>query len=378
MSNKTNHSTDITGREPCLSPSYGKQGQQRLSLRGLATMLNVLPPHAIALEVTAEALRSEAFYVRYSAGKMLARRGDRDARLVLQGALNNGQAPTRASAARHLYGFSWFSVEPLIRQALRDPDRRVREAVVYALCDMRDLNAYETMATALQHEDDSVRMAAAWGLRDCQDVAAVPVLAAVLLAADPDVRVKALEALGANDTPDAIPVVRRSLTDPHPDVIYAGTLSLLELEGEASLQEIADVIRHTSGDARAQVLRGFFHASNYLKFDVAGHPLADTLIDALEIALGDDVIEARRAAIWPLAWIKHPRAPAILRQAYYQEPNREMKALFMRVAVSLMSEGSEELLQDALHNQDEVVRSAAERIVRERAQVPGALPVVST
>jgi HEAT repeat protein len=243
---------------------------------------------------------------------------------------------------------------------------------------MRDLNAYETMAAALRYEDDSVRMAAAWGLRDCQDAAAVPVLAAVLLADDPDVRVKGLEALGANDTPDAIPVVRRSLTDPHPDVIYAGTLSLLELEGEESLQEIADVIRQTNGDARAQVLRGFFHASNYLKFDVAGNALADTLIDSLELALADDQAETRRAAIWPLAWIKHPRTPAILRQAYYHEPDREMKALFMRVAVSLMSEGSEELLQDALHNQDEVVRSAAERIMQERAQAPAALAVAST
>src|SRR5512140_3007899 len=97
--------TVLTGREPRLSVSYGKSGQQRLSLRGLATMLNILPPHAIALEVTAEALRSEAFYVRYSAGQVLAKRADRDARLVLQYALNDKSAPTRASAARHLYAF---------------------------------------------------------------------------------------------------------------------------------------------------------------------------------------------------------------------------------------------------------------------------------
>src|SRR5688572_21741621 len=63
--------TNITGREPRLSLSHTKRGQRRLSLRGLATALNALPPEAVSLPVIAEALRSDAFYVRYSAAKML-------------------------------------------------------------------------------------------------------------------------------------------------------------------------------------------------------------------------------------------------------------------------------------------------------------------
>ena len=52
-----------------------------------------------------------------------------------------------------------------------------------------------------------------------------------------------------------------------------------------------------------QVLRGFFHATNYLKIDVAKSKTADMLIDALETALLDDLADVRMAVVWPLAWM---------------------------------------------------------------------------
>jgi HEAT repeat protein len=69
----------ITGREPRLVTSGGR-GARRLSLRGVANMLTMLPPEAITMDAAEAALRSEGFFVRYNAAKMLARRGDRDAR----------------------------------------------------------------------------------------------------------------------------------------------------------------------------------------------------------------------------------------------------------------------------------------------------------
>ncbi|MFN8375806.1 MAG: HEAT repeat domain-containing protein [Anaerolineae bacterium] len=361
--------TPITGREPRLSNTFARQhGQRRLSLRGLATMFNVLPPEAISLDAAAAALRNDEFFVRYNAAKMLGRRGDRDARMVLQDAITTGEVPTRASAARHLYGFSWYSAEPLIKQALQDKDAPVREAAVYALCDLRELSAYQLMVEALQNEEDSVREAAAWGLRDCQDPAAVPVLKAVLEAKDPDVRVKALEALGQNDTPQAMPVVRQAMNDPDPDVKYAATLSLLELAGETWLEELSGVIGRTSGVTLQQVLRGFFHATNYLKIDVSKSKAADLMIDALETAVMDTAAEARMAVIWPLAWMRHARMPGILKRAYMMETDSEVKAHIVRVAASLMSPVGEEILQDALKSRDATVCAAAEKIMQERAQ----------
>jgi hypothetical protein len=365
----------ITGREPSLALNKVRQGKRRLSIRHVATMLNVLPPDAISLDAAAEMLRNEEFFVRYNAARLLSRRGDREARLVMQDALGDASPRTRATVARHLYGFSWFSAEPLIRQALKDSDSRVREGAIYALCDLRELNAYQLMIDVLKDEEDSVRAAAAWGLRESQDAAAVPVLQVVMEAQDPEVRIKALEALGMNNTPQAAPVVRNGINDPDPDVKYAATLSLLELAGEAWLEELSGVIGRTNGVTREQVLKGFFHATNYLKIDVARTNAADLLIDALETALLDDLADTRMAVTWPLAWMRHDRTPGILRRAYNLEMDSGVKAQIVRVATSLRSEDdthasaivAEDILKDALRSADELVKKAADGIAAQRA-----------
>ncbi|HTP07136.1 MAG TPA: HEAT repeat domain-containing protein [Anaerolineae bacterium] len=356
----------ITGREPRLA--Y-KKGHYRLSLRGLGTMLNMLPPESISLDAAEAALRNKDFYVRYNAARLLRRRGDRDARIIMEDALMNGDAPTRASVARELYGFSWFSAEPLLRRALKDDDERVHECAVYALCDLRELRGYQLLVEVLPRENDHVKAAAAWGLHNCQDPEAVPVLQVALTATDPDVRVKVLEALGANDTPEALPVVHGALDDPEPEVQYAATLSLVELQSEACFLEIARLIEHTSGSKRQQILRGFFHATNYLLLDVATASTADLVLDALEQALLDPLPEARLAAIWPLAWIRMPRAPIILRRAYDVERDSEVKARIVKIAYNLMSEVRDEILLDASHSSDETVKEAAEQIRIMREQV---------
>jgi HEAT repeat protein len=355
----------ITGREPRLA--Y-KKGHYRLSLRGLGTMLNILPPESISLDAAEAALRNKDFYVRYNAARLLRRRGDRDARVIMEDALMNGDAPTRASVARELYGFTWYSAEPLLRQALKDEDERVHECAVYALCDLRELRGYQLLVEVLPKENDHVKASAAWGLHNCQDPEAVPVLQAALAATDPDVRVKVLEALGANDTPEALPVVRDALNDPEPEVQYAATLSLVELRSDACFLEIAYLIEDTAGRKRQQILRGFFHATNYLLLDVATTPTADAVLDALEKALLDPLPEARLAAIWPLAWIRLPRAPAILKRAYDVEHDSEVKARIVKIAYNLMSEVREEILLDAAQSSDEVVKEAAEQIRIMRGQ----------
>ena len=359
----------ITGREPRLSSTYTQQGKRSLTVGRLAQLLEVLPPNLVSLDVLAEALRNESFYVRYAAANLLNKRGDRAARLVMQKMLDEGNARSRASVARYLYGFSWFAIEPLIQQALRDTDARVREGAMYALCDMRELNAFELMTRVLQQEVDSVREAAAWGLRECQDPAAIPVLEAVLLANDPDVRVKALEVLGTNGMTKAIPVIRRSLNDPDTDVQYAATLSLLEVEGEGCLAELAAVMQQSCGQTRQAVLRGFFHGTNYLKINIEPHPACEAIIDALEASVNDELPQAREAAIWPLAWIRHPRTGAILRDAFARETNADVQAQIVRISNSLMSEAAADILQAALHSQHEKVRIEAQQIMANRKQM---------
>lgn len=371
-------STQITGREPRLVTSGGT-GQRKLSLRGVANMLNMLPPEAVSIDAVEAALRSEDFFVRFNAARMLARRGDRDARVTMERVIEDGAPTSRASAARHLYGFSWFSAEPIIRKALKDDDARVREAAIYALCDLRELNAYKLMMEVLKDEEDNVLQAAAWGLRDTQDSAAIPVLELILhTAKDFEVRVKALEALGQSDTPEAKPIVREAMNDREPEVKYAATLSLLELAGEEWLSELSGIIGRTKGETLRQVLRGFFHATNYLKINVSQSSAADLMIDALETALLDDMPEVREAVIWPLAWMRHERTPGLIRRVYTAEMDPKVKSHIVKVATSLMSlesggtaeseTVSQYVLNDALNSSDPVVRFTAEEVVNNRAR----------
>ncbi len=358
----------ITGREPRLSSSYTQQGKRSLTVGRLAQLLEVLPPKSVSPDVAAEALRSESFYVRYAAARLLNKRGDRASRLVMQKILAEGNARSRASVARYLYGFSWFAIEPLIQQALRDEDPRVREAAMYALSDARELNAFELMTRVLQHEVDSVREAAAWGLRECQDPAAIPVLEAVLLADDPDVRVKALEVLGTNGMTKALPIIRRSLDDSDSEVQYAATLSLLEVAGSDCLPELATMIQNNNGQRRQAVLKGFFHATNYLKINIEQHEAGEAIINALEAAINDPLPQAREAAIWPLAWIHHPRTAEILRDAFQRENDCNTQVQFVRITNSLMSQAVKDILQSALVSQNDDVREAAEQIAASRQQ----------
>lgn len=361
----------LTGREPALASGILDKGKRRLSLRRLGTMLNVMSPENVSLDAVREMVRSDDFFVRYNAAKLLGKRGDRDARIIIEDALNTGGPRTRASVARHLHGFSWFSAEPLIKLSLKDTDARVREAAIYALCDFGDLNAYNLMIDTLDGEEDNVLEAAAFGLRDTQDSAAVPVLKQVLKAKDPDVRIKGLEALGISGVPEAMPVVREAMFDPEPSVKYAATLSLLELSGEGWLEELAGVIGRTTGDTLEQVLLAFFHATNYLKIDVAKSNASELMIDALETALLDAHAGVRKAATWPLAWMRHERTPTILKKTYRLELDAEVKAHIVRVAAGLMSSASEEILTDALDSDEAGVRKAAQQIMEERERAGG-------
>jgi HEAT repeat protein len=356
------NSSTITGREPRLSVGYRTGGLWKISPRRLATMLNTLPPSAISLPAAAEALKHENWSVRYNAARALSRRGDRDARMIMHDALQNGAIRTRASVARHLGGFSWFSAESLLKVALDDPEMRVREAAIYTLCEVAEPAAYPMIAAALQHDADDVRMAAALALRDRQDPQAVQALEAALLAADSAVRIQALEALGANHTPPAIAVVDSVVhTDPDPDVRYAATLSLLELAELAALPTILDVLKVTSGEMSAAILRGLFHATNYMQRDLTDSPYLDALIDYLDAARHDPI--AADSAIWLLAWIRDPRAAQLLIKSFENTVDSALQVNILRIAFALMSDASNTLLEIALNSPDAILRDLAETLL---------------
>jgi molecular chaperone DnaK (HSP70)/HEAT repeat protein len=347
-----------TGCEPSLAKR--EKAGFRLSLNGLASMLNLLPPDKISVEAYAAALRSDDCMVRFNAAEQLSRRADRDARLAFEDVLRTGTPHQRASAAGHLYRFSWFAAEPLYRRALADNDQRVREAAIFSLCKMRLPESYALVTDILSDGSDALRMAAVWGLHSRPDPAAVPVLAVALRAANPEIRELALEVLGATESPVAIPVVKTALSDPNPDVQYAATLSWVELEREACFTELADAIQRTDGNERRAILRGFFHATNYMGIETGSAPDAAALINALDIALGDSLPEARLSAFLPLCWIRHPEAESALLEGFHREPSSDVRARMLSAALNLMSPQAARLLEESFQSPDPLIRQTAE------------------
>lgn len=337
MMTQQDHSAPLTGREPVLFQSTAIKGKQRLSLRLLGTMLSGIAPDSISLDAAVEMLQSDDFYVRFSAAEMLGKRADRETRLALQHLLETAEPPVRASIARHLHYFSWFVAEPLLRQAFADPDPRVHESAIYALCNLRDLNAFQLLLEVLPDEPDDIKVAAAWGLNDCQDPAAVPVLELVLAAEDPEVRVKALESLGATNSLSAVSAVSRTIqNDPNPDNVYAAALSLVELAGEDSLAELAQAITNKTGQHRHQLIRGMFHATSYRHIDVSAVPDANKIIDALALALQDNDADIRLAAVYPLAWMGGERPLSLARQAVEREEDPAIKNQMAHIITSFI------------------------------------------
>jgi len=327
--------TTLTGREPQLVQSTAIKGKQRLSLRRLSGMLSTISPDSVSLEAAVQMLQSEDHYVRFSAAELLGKRADRETRLALQHLLQTADTPVRASIARHLYYFSWFVAEPLFQQTFTDPDLRVHESAIYALCNLRDLNAFQLLLEVLPNEPDDIKVAAAWGLNDCQDPAAVPVLEIVLAADDPEVRVKALESLGATSAISAVPIVSQTLhNDPDPEAVYAAALTLVELAGEESLAELAQAITAKTGEHRHQLIRGMFHATSYRHIDILAAPAADQLIDALAVALGDESADIRVAAVYPLAWMGGERPLSLARQAVEREEDTIVKDQMSHIITS--------------------------------------------
>jgi len=344
----------ISGSEPVCIPPEVLGFWQRLSRR-------FVPQHR-AETAEADALRSPDVIARYAAAEKIARRGDREARLKFEALLQTGEPHQRASAVAHLHHFSWFTAEPLFQQALRDDEARVREAALLSLGKMRLPQAYALAAQILPTATDGMRRAAVWGMQSHPDPAAVPALAATLIAHDPEIRSLALEVLGATEAEAAVSVVKSALNDAHPEVQYAATLSWVELERERCLDELAQWIVQTRGWSRRWILRGFFHATNYMNVNLT---TSLVLLSALEVALGDELPEARLAAFFPLAWMRHAPAEALLQTAFRREPDSDTRARMLTAAVHLMSPAAATLLADAQHQEDQVLKQTAEFLLKQ-------------
>jgi len=349
----------LSGCEPSLVKRVSSQ--PLFDLKRFAALFNwIVPKQKASTDTLSTDLRSKDALVRFEAADTLARRGDRTARLAFEDVMQTGTPHQRASAVRHLHRFSWFTAESLLRQALNDEDERVQESAVFALCKTRLPEAYSLAADILQNGSDALRLSAVWSMSSHPDPAAVLVLAMALQAENPEIRELALEVLGATEAPQAIPVVKAAVGDSVPEVQYAAVLSWVELARESCFSELAAWIEQTRGWSRRWILRGLFHATNYMGVDCGSAPDVLVLIQALENGLRDDLPQTRLAAFLPLAWMRHPHADQALLAGFRREIDGDTQAHMLTAAVHLMSPAANVLLEEALHSDILLVKQTAE------------------
>jgi len=138
----------------------------------------------------------------------------------------------------------------------------------------------------------------------------------------------------------------------------------VELAHESCFSELAAWIKKTRGWSRRWILRGFFHATNYMRIESGSASDAIILIQALEEALRDDLTQARLAAFLPLAWMRHPNAETTLLAGFRNETDGDTKAHMLTAAVHLMSPAAGILLEEAQKSHDQLVRQTAELLAR--------------
>lgn len=149
------------------------------------------------------------------------------------------------------------------------------------------------------------------------------------------------------------------MSDPDDNVKYAATLSLVELARESCFDEVAELIETSSGESLRWILRGFFHATNYLGLEL-GKDNSGRLFAALESALGDSLPAVRVSACMLLAWSRAPRAGEVLLRAFQTESDSQTRAQILTNAVHLSSPVAETLVQEALDSPDTLLHKTAE------------------
>lgn len=177
--------------------------------------------------------------VRHCAARALGRIGDPAAAPRLLAALG-GTHPIPMSVVAHALLQLKGQVTPAVRDAIKDPDRRVREVAVEVL---GRTGAYEALpdllATVVEDESAEVRIHTVGALTRLGMPQAAPLLQEATHAPEPRLRAAAARALGELGDPRSAPRLTAMLADPDTDVAREAAQALPGLgpAGHAALEK---------------------------------------------------------------------------------------------------------------------------------------------
>lgn len=260
--------------------------------------------------------------------------------------LKSPNAGTRESAAQALGKSRRREAVGPLSELVRDPEVKVRLAVVRALRELRDLGAVPAVTTSLQDGDPKVREEAISGLVELYsdrersgtvdrflavfsdefdrssippwvevDPGAVEGLAGRLGDEDKTLRREAALALGILDGRAALPQLTTALQDPEPEVRAAAATAIGKIGAAADGRALVPLIADTSGEVRNRALQ----ALGVLRVSEAGPALRELYDTSRNRDLSMRALET-------LSKVADPGQAELLR-LLVQDPDPEKKRL---------------------------------------------------
>lgn len=179
-----------------------------------------------------------------------------------------------------------------LMEALKDPDKGVRETALSALVNMRDPRIFDPLTVALKDSDPDIREQAAFGLGQLRDPRAIEPLTAALHDSSPSVRQHAAFALGQIRDSRAVGPLTAALRDDNASVRQQAAFALGELRDASAVDPLVGALKDSNVDVREQVAFAL------------GQIRDPRAIDGLTTALKDSSAAVRRQAAFALGQIR--------------------------------------------------------------------------
>lgn len=227
------------------------QGVRDAALVALAAL-------GISVERLSADITNPNWQTRVAAITMLARLGDAKSTPLLVNALKDSDIRVRAEAARTIGVMGDQRAFEGLNGALKDASADVRIEATYALGRLKDARAIAPLSNLLNDRDARVSLAAAESLVRMQDARAVRVLVASLTDNDWHVRARAAQVLArvSADTPieEATTQLARAVIDKDPIVRYYAAEALAGI-GARAVPPLIEVLRTPRDQDRERAAR---------------------------------------------------------------------------------------------------------------------------
>ncbi len=269
----------------------------------------------------------------------------------LRAALDDQAGLVKARVVKALGKSGDPSVIPLIEAAAKDELTPVRIAAYGALIRLGRKEAWEQLRQGVEVSNPEDRAEAIRAIADLKDQRGAPVMMELLTYKQPSVRAAAARGLGHLERKEARGPIEQLLKDPLPGVRESAAASLADLGGKESLPALSQALKDSAVSVRAAAVAALLQL---------GQPYEAVASTVRALAQENDTA-SRASAAFALGKATKPNVSGAVEMLsnLAADPLPGPKIVAIRSLGHIGDRQVVPLLKDALHDQNEAVRSTA-------------------